>query len=112
MHVEDRNTFAEKIGIKIRSFDYLTNNLKAKATFVHERPMIFSNEMDNLSEIILNQLANPFYKATTDSQWKIMCREMRANFHYYAKNHEVILRHRQYNKLLDRFVKEYESAVK
>lgn len=100
-----RNELANALNICIRSFDYLTDKLNEK--YFDLVPQIYSNQMNKVSEKAKNDLANPFYKATKDSDWKLFCREIKHNYHYFAHNHEAILKYRVYNDLLNSFKAEY-----
>jgi len=102
--IEERNQYTHEMKIEIRSFDSLTDNLEGK-TF-HESPWIFSAEARQLPLQIRNKLANPFYKATKDADWRKICRKIEPR-HSFAINYELILWMREYNDLLNRFIKQY-----
>lgn len=89
--IEKRNQIAEEIGAEIRSFDYLTDKLKSRQFYPNAW---LSDDIDNYEE----QLANPFYKSTTDSEWKIFCKSQRvAGSHFYSHHYLDIIEDRKYS---------------
>ncbi|QLG47041.1 Shedu anti-phage system protein SduA domain-containing protein [Costertonia aggregata] len=91
--IEKRNQISKEIGAEIRSFDYLTDKLKSKQFY---RFTWLPDENEDYEE----QLANPFFKAFSDSEWKNFCNSRKlAKFHFYTKHHKEILNLRQYNTL-------------
>lgn len=106
--LEKRNEFADQLRINIRSFDLMTEFLSNKV-FLNGRNLL-STEESRLSLTQRNQLANPFYRAYTDQEWRDITRRMEANPHFEAKNADALLSHRQYNDLYQRFVKKYGTS--
>ncbi len=90
--IEKRNQIADEIGAEIRSFDYLTDKFKSRTfyptTWLASEKWIYQSEM-----------ANPFFSAMTDSEWKKFCNHRKlSTFHFYSLHSEEILRRRKYNK--------------
>ncbi|MCT4306073.1 DUF4263 domain-containing protein [Elizabethkingia anophelis] len=90
--IEKRNQIADEIGAEIRSFDYLTDKLKRRDFY----PTAWlPSEVDISYE---KELANPFYKAFTDSEWKEFCNSQKiSTFHFYGNHFEDVLKRRKYN---------------
>ncbi|WP_347073333.1 Shedu anti-phage system protein SduA domain-containing protein [Bacteroides thetaiotaomicron] len=92
--IDKRNQIAHEIGAEIRSFDYLTDRLRTREFF----PNAWLQNGINYYE---ENLANPFFKAFTDSQWKKFCSSGHVHeFHFYSYHYEQILKMRKYSKLL------------
>ncbi|MCM4171125.1 DUF4263 domain-containing protein [Arenibacter sp. TNZ] len=89
--IEKRNQIGEEIGAEIRSFDYLTDKLRNRRFY----PTAWLSDGNNSYE---EEMANPFFKATTDSQWKKFCQTKIASSHFYSHHTERILESRTYNK--------------
>lgn len=102
--IEQRNQYAHELKIEIRSFDSLSDNLKRRS--FHESPRVFSAELQHLPLQIKNKLANPFYKATKESDWKKICNKINPR-HSFAMNYELILETREYNNLFYEFTRQY-----
>ena len=104
--LERRNQYAEDLGITIRSFEYLTDHIK--------RPLISDTVDPHLCEGCSweesNALANPFFKAYSDLSW----RKLIASFKEIlgsADLAKLLLKHREYNDLLDEFEKKWHPHV-
>lgn len=106
--LEKRNDYANQLRINIRSFDHLSDVL-SNVVFLNETSFC-SNEEEQLSKVQRNQLANPFYKAYTDQEWREIVRQMEHTSHFVAMNADVLISNRQYNKLFQRFVSESKSV--
>lgn len=92
--IEKRNQIADEIGAEIRSFDYLTDKLKSRVFY----PTAW---LSNGIQYYEEQIANPFYKAMSDSEWKHFCKSRQlATFHFYSAHYEEILQMRKYNSLM------------
>lgn len=90
--IEKRNQIAEEIGAEIRSFDYLTDTLRRRDFY----PTAWLES--GIHEFYEYELANPFYKATTDSTWKKFCNNQKiSTFHFYSHHYEQLLKMRKYN---------------
>ncbi len=91
LDIEKRNQIADEIGAEIRSFDYLTDKFK-KRIFKHTTWL--EGDKEDYGEL----LANPFYKAFSDSEWKQFCNsEQISGSHFYSHHCESILKYRKYN---------------
>lgn len=89
--IEKRNQIAMELGAEIRSFDYLTESLRKN--FQLNRA-----SLEDGNTIAEYDLANPFYKAFSDSEWTKFCRDNRpCATHFYSKYYKEILRLRSYN---------------
>lgn len=85
IEIEKRNQIAEEIGVEIRSFDYLTDKFKTREFF----PTVW---LENGNEYCSEKIANPFFKAFTDSKWKKFCNSKKlATFHFYSRHCEDLL---------------------
>ncbi|WP_336964123.1 Shedu anti-phage system protein SduA domain-containing protein [Chryseobacterium contaminans] len=90
--VEKRNQIAEEIGAEIRSFDYLTDKIKRREFY----PIAWLR--DGTPGHYEKELANPFYKAFTDSEWKKFCNSQKvASSHFYSDHFEEVLKMREYS---------------
>jgi hypothetical protein len=101
MFLEERNNLSHKLHIEIRSFEYLSDNLKKKCDHIRNTTSLISAEMSAISYEVQNELANPFFMATSDSDWKKMVRRFKASYHHYSNNVDLILSSRKYNKYFD-----------
>ena len=91
--IEKRNQIADELGAEIRSFDYLTDKFKSRMFY----PTAWLSDENYMYE---DALANPFYKAITDAEWKKFCTsDQISTSHFYSKHVEEILRHRVYSKI-------------
>mgnify|MGYP000678130763 CR=1 FL=1 len=92
--IEKRNQIANEIGAEIRSFDYLTDKLKTREFY--PTAWLADEKWYYKSEI-----ANPFFKAMSDSEWKKFCNKGKiGTFHFYSRHVEEILEIRKYNNRL------------
>lgn len=67
-------------------------------------PNIYSAEMDDIDDEKQNELANPFARCISDSQWKGLWRK--GTSHFYTRTIDEILRVREYNSYFDEFRKQ------
>lgn len=89
--IEKRNQIGEEIGAEIRSFDYLTDKLRSRTFF----PTAW---LSNENRYFKEELANPFFKAISDSEWKKFCNKKQlATSHFYSHHYEDIINNRKYN---------------
>lgn len=73
---EKRNQIADEIGAEIRSFDYLTDKFRSRTFY----PVASVSGENEIYEWVM---ANPFYKAMSDSDWKDFCNSGNiATFHF------------------------------
>lgn len=104
--IEKRMDIAHELGIEIRSFDYLTDNVKNHIFL--DRYSSDYNRMSNGNKII-----SPFNRAITDSEWKQICRDERINrLHLFEHFSDTIVKYLHPNKLYKEFIKEQESRHK
>ncbi|MCX6318076.1 MAG: DUF4263 domain-containing protein [Bacteroidetes bacterium] len=103
-HLEKRRQIAEQENIEIISFDRLTDLAKYRVSFF-EVAKIYAAQMDNISYDLRNQLANPFYKCTKDSEWRSICKK--GHSHIYTNLIEDILKIRTYNEYFDKYKKDF-----
>lgn len=90
--IEKRNQIANEIGAEIRSFDYLTDKFKSQNFY----PTAWLGDEKRIYEV---EMANPFFEAMTDSEWKKFCNNGKlSTFHFYSEHSEEILKRRKYNK--------------
>lgn len=83
--IEKRNQISSELGAEIRSFDYLIDSVKTRKFYPHA----WTEDAGNLYE---QELANPFYRAFSDSEWKHFanCRRLET-FHFYSKHFRDII---------------------
>lgn len=98
---EKRLQIASENNIEIRSFDYLTDKLK-------NRFFLPSSNLDDkgrLSDKVLNEIANPFNRALTDSKWKSLCEKTQIPaVHIYSNISDSIVKVVNSNNLLKKFI--------
>jgi hypothetical protein len=98
-----RNRLAADLDIRIHTFDYLTDCLQARPFPLY--PSVVWQEWDRVDYHILNQLANPFFKAYSHKNWRKIVRSRSLSFaHMIANNAELLLKHRECNSLFEVFV--------
>lgn len=103
--LEKRRQISEEQNIEIISFDRLTEIAKQKLFFNESR--IFAGQMNSVSSYLKNELANPFYKCTTDSEWRKICN--RGHSHFYSNLIENIVKMRTYNEHFEEFKRNQSS---
>lgn len=103
-----RNDLAEQMGIKIRSYDNLTDVLRERRfTSV---PLNSSFEMFQLPAIVRNKLANPFTKAYSSRTWRNIICDPRINHkHMIAENADILIQNWEYNVRQDTFIRCWNS---
>ncbi len=72
-------------------------------THFHQLAAIHATEMNSISPMLRNQLANPFFQCTGDSEWRKICKT--GSFHIYSRLIYEILEIRKYNNYFDEFKK-------
>jgi hypothetical protein len=99
-----RNRTALEWNVEIRSFDYLTDELAG--AYFRGTPAVFSYEMDRLPLELANGLANPFYRAFSDSEWRrlVDSDEFYRQYHMLPNNARLILSASRYNEHVPRFL--------
>ncbi|MCI5227740.1 MAG: hypothetical protein D3918_14035, partial [Candidatus Electrothrix sp. AX2] len=81
----------KELGIKIRSFDYLTDRLR-KRVFLDD-VLLLNGDWDEKHPRERNMLANPFYKSFGDSEWKQLLAEPEVKRpHFTSRSCNVLLR--------------------
>lgn len=99
--LEKRSLYMSELGIEIRSFDYLSS-LVSNRLFFNWALLHYVAGTEKISPTKLNQLANPFFKAVTDSQWRSFCEKRIPTFHLYSRIIDEVIALRTYNKLQDK----------
>jgi hypothetical protein len=101
-HLEKRRQISEQENIEIVSFDRLTDLAKRRRCF-SDVAEIYASQMDSIPYDLKNQLANPFYRCITDSEWRSICRK--GHSHIYTNMISDILNIRSYNEYFDDYKK-------
>lgn len=100
-----RNVLARETGIKIHSFDYLTDMLRLKFSFLWN---LFPTDRAGLAA--RNQLANPFARAYSWRAWRKVVEQRHFEYsHFVDYNAEVLLAHRTYSSECDIFLRWWRS---
>jgi hypothetical protein len=98
-----RNRLAADLRIQIHTFDHLTDCLQYRDFPLY--PAVIWPEWDRVDYHILNQLANPFFKAYSDKIWRRIVRSWGLSLaHMIANNAKLLLKHREYNSLFEEFI--------
>lgn len=105
-----RNYYSQKLGIEIRSFDYLTDvmNLKRFESFT----WISHDLRATISEVENNTFSNPFFRAYTDAEWRSIVNSAKLSIsHMIGLNLPLLLDKRSYNtRALQEFM-EYLNTI-
>lgn len=88
-HVERRNQYSDAEKISIRSFDSLTDPLEAG--FFSSKAHLFSTQAESLNPLLMNRIANPFFRATVHHDWKKIVDNLENEKHFFTSNLEKIL---------------------
>lgn len=101
--IEKRNQYAEENGIEVRSFDYLTDRLKKRVYL--DQSYIGNGTWDKNNGDLLEQLANPFVEAFTDSEWKALLQEPCITAPHFTSNacKAIVTRWKQREDLIKAF---------
>ena len=103
-----RNVFAREMGIKIHSFDFLTERLRQGFSCFWDLSPLTEGAQPGLAA--RNQLANPFARAYSWRAWKDVVGEPDFEHgHFLAMNAERLLACRSYSRELERFVSLWKS---
>ena len=103
-----RNALSRETGVIIRSFDYLTDLLRARFSFISNSASV--GEPSGVSPTILNRLANPFANAYSWSTWKDLVDHRDFNWSNFVRhNAETLVAHRVYSRECDDFLKWWRS---
>jgi hypothetical protein len=100
--LDRRNDLARQLGIEIRSFEYLTDFVSRD--HYSDTSNLWSAEESSLTSFQRNMLANPFFEAYSDSEWRRLVSEPRYTHHFIANNAEVLLEYRRYNQHQEAFL--------
>jgi hypothetical protein len=105
---EQRNFHSKELGIKIRSFDSLTDRVRTRPIMDF---WIGGDETGpKLLPSLRNQLMNPFFKAYNDSVWRqIISSTNFVLYHMVTTNADSLLRNREYNRLYKTFLGLWKS---
>ena len=104
--LDKRNQLSQNRGVQIHSFDYLTQQLRERQFTSHAS--IEGHEGNDVPDDVRNRLANPFYEALSDKQWRHLLRENSYHDgHFVAQNAQILVETRNYNKLSVNFQKRY-----
>lgn len=109
--LEKRNQYAEENGIRVRTFDYLTDRLRRRVYF--DKAYVGDGCWDSENPHLCAELANPFVEALSDSRWKMLLKEPTAtNPHFVSRACASLLRVWIPNgSLIGRFRREYASST-
>lgn len=97
--LERRNQLAEELSIAIRSFDYLTDHITRPVI----ADMVFPHLCEGCTCEESNALANPFFKAYSNSSWRELVTSFK-EIHRRADYAKLLLEQREYNDLFHTFV--------
>ncbi|MCL0057506.1 DUF4263 domain-containing protein [Dehalococcoidales bacterium] len=101
-----RNWLAKKLGIKIRSFDELTDRLKNR-TFKLVPYLVA--EWDHLEKGVKNQLMDPFFMAYKFREWKRLKELLPLQSHVVINNANPLLKFRKYNAQREKFIQFWDK---
>jgi len=108
--IEKRNDLAVKMRLEIRTYDYLTDRLAKMGRFFQDKSMLISSEEEHFTARARNALANPFFCAFNDHEWRSLCRDLTNSPHFTEQNAWVFLQHRRYAPNLKAFQKFCETT--
>ncbi len=94
LYNELRNSYAHDLGINIRSYDSLTDDIR-KSYFMDNAPLFDEHNLK-----LLNEFANPFFKPYNDATWRTIVQSKNLNVtHMLDRNVELFVNKREYNQL-------------
>lgn len=103
-----RNALARDTGIKIRSFDYLTDVLRARLSFLSDWGHV--DKPTAVQPSTLNQLANPFAQAYSWRAWRQVVDRPHFRFnHFVQHNAESLVARRTYSQDYNDFLRWWRS---
>jgi hypothetical protein len=104
--VHKRNAYAEQHQVQIRSFDWLSESLAKIIVFPTAIGDLKYMGWDPLDIVLRHELANPFWSAFTDSDWKSIRRHpaFRGKYHMLASNAQLLASRRRVSSLHARFL--------
>lgn len=108
--VDRRNTLAQSLGVKIRSFDSIGDRLKDPPLFSDLSSV--GDEKHSCTLEVRNKLACPFLKAMTDGQWRMMIGDSKYPGHIMKHFSEHLVSMRQANRYLLQFRKLSRSHLR
>lgn len=105
-YLDKRDILTRQTDIKIRSFDSFTDKIKQRPFFTYT--CLCSAQENNLAVDVRVQLANPFFSAYSDSDWRhiVKSRDFRYS-HMVAQNADLLLQKRKYSAVYDEFLTNY-----
>ena len=102
--IEKRMDIEHESGIKIKTFDRLTDELRRRMFMNYFEP---HNSIYHCDRIEYNHILNPFNKAFTDSEWKKVCSENKiCRSSIYTRVSDVLSRYSKQNDLFKEFQKD------
>lgn len=107
--LDKRHQISEENNIEIWSYDRLTDILESRMYFP-DTAIIGSTQVQALPFHILNELANPFFECTSDSDWRKICKKGGSHIYYHIIHD--ILSIRKYNEYFDKFKEHINSKSK
>lgn len=98
--LEKRRQIEEQEDVEILSFDRLTDIARQRKVF-WDVAQIPATEFEMLDYLKKNKLANPFFRCTSDSEWRSIQRK--GTFHFYSNMIDEILAIRTYNEYFEKY---------
>lgn len=100
----ERCKVATEVGYKIRSFDFITDNLNKFRAVPHISPNS-DIDSDAWERGDFHKMANPFFKSISNKSWKeIASSPELIRVHMIGKNSELLLNYFEKNETYDQFV--------
>lgn len=96
-----RNEWASRVGVKVRSFDYLTDKLGTRLFL--DNASIRSVQGESLDATVCAQLANPFFTAWSTSQWRQISAWLQGP-HAVALSARSLIENHRYSKFLGQYL--------
>jgi hypothetical protein len=105
-----RNYYSQKLGIEIRSFDYITDVMNSKR---FESFTWISHDLHAvISDVENNAFSNPFFRAYTDAEWRSIVNSTKLSIsHMIGHNLSLLLEKRSYNTVALQKFMDYLSAI-
>jgi Domain of unknown function (DUF4263) len=94
-HLDKRNSYADAVGVEVRSFEYLTSMLTER--WFGNHAFMGSHEENGLDPKVINELANPFASAIPDAKWRQLVDEVGNDTHFCSQFAEHIVKYRPIN---------------
>jgi hypothetical protein len=104
-YINKRNILSRNIKVDIRSYDYLTDRLCDNFFSDYIHIASFQNKEAFLYD---NKLANPFYSAMSDGEWRELLQKKEFIFpHPFDKSYKLLMDIRRYSKYYKIFMNKY-----